>query len=61
MRDAGVSIESMIQRGEAPGGGVLVVMTTHEGPESAVTEVLAALAGSPSLVGKPIMMPILDF
>ncbi len=61
MRDAGVSIESMIQRGEAPGGGVLVVMTTHEGPESAVAEALAALAGSPSLVGKPIMMPILDF
>lgn len=61
MRDAGVSIESMIQRGEAPGGGVLVVMTTHEGPESAVTEALAALAGSPSLVGPPMMMPILDF
>jgi homoserine dehydrogenase len=61
MRDAGVSIESMIQRGEAPGGGVLVVMTTHEGPESAVTQALAALSGSPSLVGAPMMMPILDF
>lgn len=61
MRDAGVSIESMIQRGEAPGGGVLVVMTTHEGPESAVSQALAALAPSPSLVGAPMMMPILDF
>ncbi len=61
MRDAGVSIESMIQRGEAPGGGVLVVMTTHEGPESAVTAALAALSGSRSLVGAPMMMPILDF
>ena len=61
MRDAGVSIESMIQRGEAPGGGVLVVMTTHEGPESAVTAALAALSGSPSLVGAPMMMPILNF
>ena len=61
MRDAGVSIESMIQRGEAPCGGVLVVMTTHEGPESAVTAALAALSGSPSLVGAPMMMPILDF
>ncbi len=61
MRDAGVSIESMIQRGEAPGGGVLVVMTTHEGPESAVTAALSALSGSPSLVGAPMMMPILDF
>lgn len=61
MRDAGVSIESMIQRGEAPGGGVLVVMTTHEGPESAVTTALAALSGSPNMVGAPMMMPILDF
>jgi len=61
MRDAGVSIESMIQRGEAPGGGVLVVMTTHEGPESAVSAALSALSGSPSLVGTPMMMPILDF
>jgi homoserine dehydrogenase len=61
MRDAGVSIESMIQRGEAPGGGVLVVMTTHEGPESAVAAALSALSDSPSLVGAPIMMPILDF
>ena len=61
MRDAGVSIESMIQRGEAPHGGVLVVMTTHEGPESAVAQALAALSGSPSLTGAPMMMPILDF
>lgn len=61
MRDAGVSIESMIQRGEAPNGGVLVVMTTHEGPESAITEALSALSGSPSLTGAPMMMPILDF
>lgn len=61
MRDAGVSIESMIQRGEAPCGGVLVVMTTHEGPESAVTAALAAISGSASLVGAPMMMPILDF
>jgi homoserine dehydrogenase len=60
MRDAGVSIESMIQRGEAPAGGVLVVMTTHVGPESAVTTALEALSGSPSLVGAPMMMPILD-
>jgi homoserine dehydrogenase len=60
MRDANVSIESMIQRGEAPGGGVLVVMTTHEGPERNVAASLAALAGSASLVGQPMMMPVLD-
>jgi homoserine dehydrogenase len=60
MRDGGVSIESMIQRGAAPDGGVLVAMTTHEGPASAVDAALARLEDSPSLVGKPMRMPILD-
>jgi homoserine dehydrogenase len=60
MRDAGVSIESMIQRGEAPDGGVLLVMTTHEGPARAVVAALERLEGSPSMTGKPMWMPILD-
>jgi homoserine dehydrogenase len=60
MRDAGVSIESMIQRGEAPDGGVLLVMTTHEGPARAVAAALDRLEGSPSMTGKPMWMPILD-
>jgi len=60
MRDGGVSIESMIQRGSAPDGGVLVAMTTHEGPVRAVDAALDRLEGSPSLTGKPVRMPILD-
>ena len=60
MRDAGVSIESMIQRGEAPDGGVLIVMTTHACAQKRVSDALAALDGSPSLVGVPMLMPILD-
>jgi homoserine dehydrogenase len=60
MRDAGVSIESMIQRGEATDGGAFIVMTTHEGPMRAVEAALARLEGSPSMVGKPMWMPILD-
>ncbi len=60
MRDAGVSIESMIQRGEAPDGGVLLVMTTHAGPERDVMAAVRALGGSASLVGEPMVMPILD-
>ncbi|CAN5125756.1 homoserine dehydrogenase [soil metagenome] len=60
MRDAGVSIESMIQRGEAPDGGVLLVMTTHEGPARAVAAALKRLEGSASMTGKPMWMPILD-
>ena len=60
MRDAGVSIESLIQRGTTPEGGVLVAMVTHEGPERAVTDALARLEGSSSLLGTPMMMHILD-
>ncbi|HLZ79849.1 MAG TPA: homoserine dehydrogenase [Sphingomonas sp.] len=60
MRDAGVSIESLIQRGTTPDGGVLVAMVTHEGPERAVTDALARLEGSPSLLDRPMLMHILD-
>ena len=60
MRDGGVSIDSLIQRGAAPDGGVLVAMTTHECAGRAVDAALERLAGSASLVGKPMRMPILD-
>ena len=60
MRDAGVSIGSMIQRGAAPDGGVLVVMTTHAGPARAVTAALDALQASPSMTGTAMWMPILE-
>ncbi len=60
MRDADVSIDSLIQRGEGPNASVLLVMTTHECAERNVNAALAALAGSPSLVGAPMLMPILE-
>jgi homoserine dehydrogenase len=60
MRDAGVSIESLIQRGPGADGTVLVAMVTHEGPERCVAQALERLRGSPSLVGAPLWMPILD-
>jgi len=60
MRDAGVSIESMIQKGRAEAeGDVLVAIVTHEGPESAVTKALRLLDGSPSLASPPLVMHIL--
>ncbi len=60
MRDAGVSIESLIQRGRHDDGGeVFVAMVTHEGPERAVAEALRLLDGSPSLSGQPLVMQIL--
>ena len=61
MRDAGVSIESLIQKGHngSEGGEVLVAMVTHEGPESCVSEALRLLEGSPSLAAPPLVMHIL--
>ena len=60
MRDAGVSIESLIQRGAASDGSVLIVMVTHEGPERCVTHALEKLEGSSSLTAKPMLMHILE-
>ena len=60
MRDAGVSIESMIQRGAAADGSVLLVIVTHEAPERSVGDALARLEGSPSLLGRPLLLHILD-
>ena len=60
MRDAGVSIESFIQRGRhADGGEVQVALVTHEGPERCVTEALRLLEGSDNLTAPPLVMPIL--
>ena len=60
MRDADVSIESLIQRGrDEDGGDVQVAMVTHDGPESCVDKALRLLEGSPSLTAAPLVMPIL--
>lgn len=59
MRDAGVSIESLIQRGANSDGSVLVAIVTHEGPERAVAQALERLRGSQSLSGEPMWMHIL--
>jgi homoserine dehydrogenase len=58
MRDAGLSIESLIQR-EVGDGSALIAMVTHEAREQAVTDTLAALKGSDSLQGEPMVMHIL--
>ncbi|BCA58700.1 homoserine dehydrogenase [Sphingomonas sp. HMP6] len=59
MRDAGVSIESLMQRGAHADGSVLVAIVTHEGPERSVAQALERLRGSQSLIGQPLWMHIL--
>lgn len=60
MRDSGVSIESLIQRGTNPEGEVLLVMVTHDAPEASIRAALERLEGSQSVVGRPMLMHILD-
>ena len=60
MRDADVSIESLIQQGRGGADGeVLVAIVTHEGPESSVAKALELLDGSDSLTAAPLVLPIL--
>lgn len=60
MRDAGVSIESMIQHGHPEeDGDVLVAIVSHEGPEKAIASALDLLDGSPSLSEPPLVMRVI--
>ena len=60
MRDAGVSVESLIQRGAAQDDSVLLAVVTHVGKLSSVTDTLNRLSGSESIIGHPMVMHILD-
>lgn len=60
MRDAGVSIASVIQHAAAEGEGVLVAIVTHENTLSCIDEVIARLSGAESILDAPMVMHILD-
>jgi homoserine dehydrogenase len=60
MRDANVSIESVIQRGAVEEEGVLVALVTHQGALACIDDVLRRLGGSDSLIDTPMVMHILD-
>lgn len=60
LRDAGVSIESLIQRGASDDGGVYVVMLTHRAGERDIRAALDSMAASPDVLGEPMLMHILD-
>ncbi len=61
MRDADVSIESLIQHGRASDGGeVLVAMVTHDGPQRCVARAVELLAESDSLTAPPLVMQLIE-
>jgi homoserine dehydrogenase len=61
LRDEQVSMESMIQRGRAPGQTVPVVMTTHITVEAAMRRALQRIEALDSVLEPPRMIRIEDF
>ena len=57
LRDLGVSLESMLQRGRAPGEAVPVVLVTHETQESAMREALTRIAALDAVLEAPNVVP----
>jgi homoserine dehydrogenase len=58
LAEAGVSIESMIQRVRAPGAPVAIVMITHETAQAAVERALKAISASDKVRARPCMIPM---
>lgn len=59
LRDAGVSIESLIQPASGQDGTALVVMLTHDSSEQRVKQALAGMEELDAVLGAPLFMPIL--
>lgn len=58
LAEAGVSIESMIQRVRAPGAPVAIVMITHETAQGPVERALKAISASDKVRARPCMIPM---
>ncbi len=61
LRDEHVSLESMIQRGRAPGEAVPVVLTTHVTVEAAMRRTLDRIAALNTVLEPPRLIRIEDF
>lgn len=58
LRDEAISLESMLQRGRAPGEPVPVVLITHETEEAAMTRALANIGKISTMAAPPRMIRI---
>jgi homoserine dehydrogenase len=58
LRDHGVSLESMLQRGRAPGEAVPVVLVTHETRESAMRAALDRIGALDAVLEAPTLIRI---
>jgi homoserine dehydrogenase len=58
LRDAGISMESMLQRGRSPGEAVPVVLTTHETTEAAMRAAVARIGELGAVLEPPALIRI---
>jgi homoserine dehydrogenase len=58
LRDQGISLESMLQRGRSPGEAVPVVLVTHETRESAMRAALERISALGAVMEAPAMIRI---
>ncbi len=58
LRDAGISLESMLQRGRSPGEAVPVVLTTHETNEAAMRSAIARISALGAVLEPPALIRI---
>lgn len=58
LRDHAISLESMLQRGRAPGEAVPVVVTTHDCEEAAMRAALARIEALEAVLEKPVLIRI---
>ncbi len=58
LRDAGISLESMLQRGRSPGEAVPVVLVTHETRESAMRDALGRIGALDTVLEDPAVIRI---
>jgi homoserine dehydrogenase len=58
LRDHSISLESMLQRGRAPGEAVPVVLTTHECEEAAMRAAIARIEALAAVMEKPVLIRI---
>jgi homoserine dehydrogenase len=58
LRDEGVSLQSMLQHGRAPGEAVPIVLVTHETKEAAMMRALAEIAALTAVLEPPALIRI---
>jgi homoserine dehydrogenase len=60
LAEAGVSIDSFLQKPVQDAGGVPIVLTTHDAPAATIAEAMQAMAALPSLIAPPRLIRIAD-